>query len=290
MRLKFILFAAAALVFASPSGRAQETNAPSPAQAQLRALVQEIQAKANAGQRSESNYVAELKSFDALISSQEVTNREDLAQIEFMKGVLYVEVLGNLDKSAETFQHVIASYPEAKFGRVAQDVLSQVEQMKARLEMFKMQEAAIKEQIGRFPDGSTPADFSEKDLNGKPISLASFKGKVLLIDFWATWCPTCVMDLPNVLAAYQKHHAAGFEVLGITLDEDRGQLEKFIKKHDGMDWPQFFDGHRNNKLAAQYGVHLIPFTVLLDRSGKVIATELHGEEIEPAISAALAAK
>ena len=145
--------------------------------------------------------------------------------------------------------------------------------------------------MSRFPVGEPLADFDEKDLDGKPLSIAAFKGKVVLLDFWATWCPPCMIELPNVIATYKKHHQEGFEIIGITKDDDRATLEKFLQRQDGMTWPQFFDGNRTgNKLAVKYGVNLIPFTVLLDRDGKVIASHLSGEALETAVSAALAKK
>jgi thiol-disulfide isomerase/thioredoxin len=79
-------------------------------------------------------------------------------------------------------------------------------------------------------------------LNGNPISVAGFKGKVVLVDFWATSCGPCRDELPNVIATYKKHHADGFEVIGVSLDSDRNKLEAFLRQEDGMTWPQFFDG------------------------------------------------
>lgn len=134
-------------------------------------------------------------------------------------------------------------------------------------------------------------DFSLAEVGtGKTFSLSANKGKVVLIDFWATWCGPCVAELPNVLKAYEKHHAKGFEIIGISLDSDQKKLETFVKqKH--MTWPQYFDGQGwQNKLAQQYGVNSIPATYLVDRQGNIIASGLRGENLETAIAAALAAK
>ena len=113
---------------------------------------------------------------------------------------------------------------------------------------------------------------------------------MVLIDFWATWCGPCVAELPNVLKAYEKHHAKGFEILGISLDKDRKRLEDFTKlKH--MTWPQYFDGlYWQNKLAVKYGVNSIPATYLLDGEGNIIAKNLRGEDLEAAVAKALAKK
>lgn len=133
-------------------------------------------------------------------------------------------------------------------------------------------------------------DFAEKDLAGKPLSVSGLKGKVVLVDFWATWCPPCRAEIPNVVKAHEKHHAAGFEVIGISLDSDRAKLEGFLKAQK-MTWPQYFDGAGwNNKLAKKYGVNSIPATYLLDREGKIIASDLRGEALEAAVAKALAQK
>ena len=140
-----------------------------------------------------------------------------------------------------------------------------------------------------LPIGSPFPDFDETDLGGEPISVAGFKGKVVLVDFWATWCGPCRGELPNVIATYQKHHANGFEIIGVSLDSDRYTLDTFLKQTDGMTWPQFFDGQGwHNKLAVKYGVESIPFAVLVGPDGKIIGKALRGEELEDAVAHALA--
>ena len=138
--------------------------------------------------------------------------------------------------------------------------------------------------------GNKFPDFEEKDLAGQPLSIANFKGKVVLVDFWATWCGPCVQELPNVLRAYEKHHAEGFEIIGISLDQDERKLKDFTKQMK-MTWPQYFDGKGwGNKLAGKYGVQSIPATFLLDGSGNIIGRDLRGEALEEAVSKALAKK
>src|SRR6185369_10159199 len=105
--------------------------------------------------------------------------------------------------------------------------------------------------------------------------------------FWATWCVPCVAELPNILKAYDKHHSEGFEVIGISLDQDEQKLKTFLKAKE-LPWAQYFDGKEwQNKLAAKYGIDSVPATFLLDRQGRIIAQDLHGEALEEALTKAL---
>ena len=135
--------------------------------------------------------------------------------------------------------------------------------------------------------GVTFPDFDEKDLEGKALSIGKYKGKVVLVDFWATWCVPCVMDLPEVSKVYDKFHDKGFEIVGISLDEDKAKLEQFVKQRK-MPWPQFFDGKRwENKLATKYGVQSTPSGYLIDRHGKIIMALSHADGLEAAVAKAL---
>ncbi len=89
----------------------------------------------------------------------------------------------------------------------------------------------------------------------------------------------------------KKHHNQGFEIIGVSLDSDRDTLDSFLKKQDGMTWPQYFDGQGwTNNLAVKYGVESIPFTVLVGADGKIIDKDLRGDDLENAVAKALTAK
>ena len=110
----------------------------------------------------------------------------------------------------------------------------------------------------------------------------------MLVDFWATWCGPCVAELPNVLAAYTEYHDKGFEVIGISLDQDKGALEGFVKKRE-MAWPQMFDGKGwESDLVKKYGIRGIPATFLIGKDGKVAATDLRGEVLSVKVKELLA--
>ncbi len=140
----------------------------------------------------------------------------------------------------------------------------------------------------RLTVGADPFAFSTKTLDGKAISLDSYKGKVVLLDFWATWCGPCVAALPELQATYKKYHAQGLEVVGISFDEDKGALTSFIKDKK-MAWPQVFDGKGwGTEIGALYGVKAIPFVLLVGRDGKIAAVNPRND-LEGAVKKALAA-
>jgi thiol-disulfide isomerase/thioredoxin len=126
--------------------------------------------------------------------------------------------------------------------------------------------------------GATP-DFSIADTSGKPLQLSSLKGKYVLVDFWASWCGPCRKENPNVVAAYQKYHDKGFEIVGVSLDTQKDAWMKAIAK-DGLAWNHVSDlkGWQSG-IVKQFGIHAVPTSFLLDKDGKVIANNLRGEAL-----------
>ena len=136
--------------------------------------------------------------------------------------------------------------------------------------------------------GNEPIPFNVKDITGKTLTLADYEGKVILLDFWATWCQPCKVEMPNVLRIHEKFNKKGFEIIGISLDSDRAALDRYIKEKN-MTWPQYFDGRGwQNGVAEIYKVRSIPATYLIDKQGKIRYRSLRGAELERAVEMLLA--
>lgn len=128
--------------------------------------------------------------------------------------------------------------------------------------------------------GSVAADFTQNDTAGKPVKLSDFRGKYVLLDFWASWCGPCRQENPNVVRVYNKYKDKNFTVLGVSLDRGREAWLKAIKD-DGLTWTHVSDlKYWNNEAAQQYGVQSIPQNFLLDPQGKIIAKNLRGEDLD----------
>ncbi|GEM_PF-5126009 len=188
---------------------------------------------------------------------------------------------------------------------------AKAKEIKAAIEMARLiflgnnkeKQTAILKRVAKEYKGTKPAELARlklqalnlkkgvppinlkifKDIDGKPIDLSAYKGKVLLMDFWATWCGPCMRELPNVLEAYKKYHKKGFEILGISFDLDRAQFEKVIKER-GMTWRHYFDGKGwGNEIGSIYNIHAIPHTILVGKDGKIAAINLRGEKLIEAV-------
>ena len=143
-------------------------------------------------------------------------------------------------------------------------------------------ERMLSTNVGQFaPEISLPTP------NGKEIALSSLKGKLVLIDFWASWCGPCRKEMPNVVKIYSKFKNKGFEIYGVSLDQDKEKWMEAITK-DGINWPQVSDlKYWDNVAAKIYNVQGIPYTVLIDKDGKIIAKNLRGQELEKKIAEVL---
>ncbi|GAO43008.1 TlpA disulfide reductase family protein [Flavihumibacter petaseus] len=130
--------------------------------------------------------------------------------------------------------------------------------------------------------GAYALDFTQNDTLDQPVSLSSFKGKYVLLDFWASWCGPCRRENPNVVKAYEKYKDKQFTVLGVSLDQP-GKKDAWLKAihQDGLTWTHVSDlKFWNNEVAKLYGIQAIPQNLLLDPQGKIVAKNIRGEELQ----------
>jgi peroxiredoxin len=128
--------------------------------------------------------------------------------------------------------------------------------------------------------GNPAPGFTLNDVDGKPVSLTTSKGKYTLLDFWASWCGPCRQENPSVVKAFHRFHEKGFDVFGVSLDTDKSKWIAAIKK-DGLDWTQVSDlqGWKTS-VVSQYGIKGIPMNYLLDKNGIIVAKGLRGEDLD----------
>ena len=249
---------------------------------ELARVTDALKAKFDAKKISGTNLDENIKDINELIVQHgQDGNREQLARLYLLDAHIYADGFTNTTKA------------RAIWAKVATDFRGTMAAQGAALSLARLdaQEAAAEPKIPEGLEvGQKFPGFNETDLTGSPLSVAGHKGKVTLIDFWATWCGPCKAELPNVIALYGQYHAQGFDIIGVSLDSNQQTLVNFLRAAN-MTWPQFFDGQGwDNQLAKQYNVHSIPMTYLLDQHGVIIGKELRGHALGAALLKALAAK
>ncbi|THU40685.1 AhpC/TSA family protein [Niastella caeni] len=151
-----------------------------------------------------------------------------------------------------------------------------------------LQEGIANSKVGAV--GSDAIEFTQNDTTGKPVSLNSFRGKYVLVDFWASWCKPCRMENPNVVTAFNKFKDKNFTVLGVSLDKTRESWLQAIKD-DNLAWTQVSDlQYWNNEVARKYKIESIPQNFLIDPKGKIVGKNLRGPDLEARLCELLGCK
>jgi thiol-disulfide isomerase/thioredoxin len=240
--------------------------------AEFKPIQESIQKAMQAGKRTPEALAPEIKALNDFLAAHASEKSKELGEALLWKAGFYFDGLNLREEGLVVYRQVVKDYPDTDLARDAAQSLKDNEG----------DMAAEKVRAGLVPGVKLP-DFSETDFAGKPLSLSALKGKYVLIDVWATWCHPCVADMPNVVAVYDKYHDKGLEVIGISLDDSKEKLAKFLTEKK-IPWPQFFDGQGwDNKLGNLYGVRSVPTVYLLDKEGKIIATGLEGEKLIKAV-------
>lgn len=192
------------------------------------------------------------------------------------------------DLQSRLFGRFASAYPENPFAEEILGMLAQVALMDGRTdearkhyELLKKHHADSEALIPLDADFwkrdaiNKPFELKFTDTSGRMIDVGKMKGKVVLVDFWATWCGGCLQFMPELKRVYDRYHREGFEVVGVSLDYQRSQLEQYVKAN-GITWPQYFDGRVwNSPLARQYRVVALPTMYLVDKKGLLRSVDPH---------------
>jgi len=192
---------------------------------------------------------------------------EAIAQARYVMGTSYM-ALERYEEAERSFREIVNS-KGASDSRVTQGASTEL----ARIASLK-----------RFKIGARATDISTTSFQGKKIQLLKgYRGKVVLLDFWAAWCTPCRMEMPNVLKVYNEFHKKGFEIIGISLDREKSAFEGYIRDNK-MEWPQIYDGkYWEADCAKLYAVNSIPATFLIDKKGIIRFKNVRGEKLREAV-------
>ncbi len=203
--------------------------------------------------------------FNKLTEQKNIKNKQYLKDNPSSPIAMFVlKQYAGYDINADDVEPVFLSLPE------------QLRASPAGKEMAEKLETAKKTGIGKMA-----MDFTQNDTLGNPVSLSSFRGKYVLIDFWASWCGPCRQENPNVVKAFNAYNSKGFTVLGVSLDQPTAK-DKWMKAihDDKLTWTQVSDlKYWKNDVAVQYGIQAIPQNFLIDPQGKIVGKNLRGEAL-----------
>lgn len=239
-------------------------------------------------------------------------------QVYYIFGNALTKV-GNAEEAVKAYQQLVENYPQATYFApallemgLAYDRLGQYDKADAAYHQLiehpkygsrasaktakrllalekdnRTGEIPASPSYGGRPDalvGKKAIDFNVKDLDGNDLSLEQYRGKVILLDFWAVWCGPCIAEMPNVKGVYKKYKDDNFQIIGVSLDNSRDTLVGYLEK-EGITWPQVFDGNGwQNQVAKMYGIRAIPHMYLIDGDGVIRKSDVRGHALEPAVA------
>jgi len=238
--------------------------------ASFRARNEELQAK----------YFGQLKiDFDNAMAAN---NQDKIKELTALSEILIQDYLKEFRQIIIELGATPAGYYALQFS----DFNKEIDFIEKRLASFKKEAPnslvtkALEKQVNQVivtALGNTPPQFKSKSKKGKLISLSDFEGKIVLLDFWASWCRSCRVENPKFATLYKKHNQNNFEIISISQDDSNDKWLKAIE-NDGIDlWPQIRD--HDNSISKLYSISSLPQNILLDKSGKIIAKNMSAEEI-----------
>jgi thiol-disulfide isomerase/thioredoxin len=227
---------------------------------------------------------------ERFIKSRSSGDQDELEAIQFE----YQTMMDNSELYARNFIKEYQSSPVAAYVYLMNFYESaDAEELDSMLAMFEpIKTSQFVETIQKRADalrasgiGAEAPEIYLKNPEGVPVSLKQLRGKYVLIDFWASWCQPCIVEMPVIKSIYADYNDKGFEILGVSLDRERQAWLNAIENYS-MDWVHVWDlgGETPGETANKYGVNGIPFTVLIDKEGKIIAKNLRGEQLREKIA------
>ena len=256
---------------------AAENTSTNPVQSELKKIMLGINAKADAkqGKVSAADFASDIQAFEDLLARHKGEKTDDLAQVALVKAMFYGKVLNDKSTAERLEKKLKVDFNGTKF-------VDRLKREEGGEEAEEEEQESLEIGLPFFPD------FNVKDTSGRPLSVTRFKGKVVMVYFWASWFAGCEKELPEVLAAYKKYNVQGFEIIGINLDSDLSRMDDLLRKHGGAVWPQYFDGESwHSKLVRKYGVRNVPHAVVVSAEGDVIAKGLSGKAAIAVVESAL---
>lgn len=296
-RLAAIAFIATCFMLASAAVSAQ-----SQAEKEFKRITDDMRARMNTMQAYQYIDYSE-KQLQGFISRFPKT--PEAGQAQLLLGRLYSSV-GDNEKAADALKKYIdlpvekdpSELAQAKFvlassyvalerydeaEKLLRDVSNSGVAVDPRIVQAASQELTRIGALRRVKVGAPAVPFSANSSDGKKISLDKYRGKVVLVDFWAAWCAPCRMEMPNVIKVYEEFHKKGFEIVGVSLDDERAKFQGFVTQNK-MVWPQIFEGRGwGSGIAQSYAVNAIPATFLIDRKGILRYKNVRGERLRSAV-------
>ena len=217
---------------------------------------------------------------DAVIKRFQSVMEPDLPGYRMLFGML--DEIGRYEDMLEAFKEAERQHPDAE------PILWRLAYIYRKLGNIELADVYDRKADPTYElIGKPVPEFSVTDLNGNPISLQDYRGKIVLIDFWEIWCGFCTLEMPNIKKVYDTYKDEGFDVIGISLDTKASELQDYIKEND-IQWRQIYTGgKRDDPLLQQYNITGVPTQWLLDRDGKLITHKARGDALEQLVADAL---
>lgn len=223
-----------------------------------------------------------MKDAREFVSHFKMTMKQDNLETWFLLGEL-LEMTNQHEEQLTIFEQLEEQYPDDR------NLLRRLAYVNKKLGNSEVAAAYDRKSDPKYELwGKVVPDFSTTDLDGNPISLQQYRGKVVLLDFWGVWCGFCNHEMPNLKKVYNTYKDQGFDIIGVSIDDEKAVLQEYVKEND-IQWRQISSGKRweEDPLATQYEVTGLPEQWLIDREGKLISHNARGEELESLVLDAL---